>query len=89
MANVNFIYYGMWGITYARQVIFLFLPETRSCVALAVLKLGTCRRMTLGFFSSCLYLPSVRITGMCRHTQFVWSWEPRALCVLGKYSNWV
>lgn len=38
MANVNLIYYGMWGITYARQVVFLFLPETRSCVALAVLK---------------------------------------------------
>lgn len=39
MANVNFIYYGMWGITYARQVILLFLPEIGSRVALTVLKL--------------------------------------------------
>lgn len=83
MANVNFIYYRMWGITYARQVIFLFLPEIgcpqTGYVSEDDLELLLLLPLRLG----------VRITGMCGHTQFVWCWEPRPLCVLEKYSSWV
>lgn len=31
--------------------------------------------MTLTFWSSCLHLPRVWITGTCHHTRFLWCWE--------------
>lgn len=52
------------------------------------------QRMTLYFSSSCLSLPSKKISGKYHYSYFVWCWgptppspQPRTLCMLGKHST--
>lgn len=63
--------------------------KTGSHIALASFELAIELSMTLNCCPSCLHLVNAEVTGMCHHTQSYATpgIEPRASCMLGKYST--
>lgn len=63
--------------------------NTKSPVAQAGFEILMQPKMTMDFWSSCLHLSSVKITLVCRHSQFMRSrgLNPGLCTLLGKFST--